>query len=183
MAEEGIYDPAMALRKAAARLRIDTKGNLPSTEEIEFALDQHHRLYRADVQEEHIGALRKLALEAMRFLAEFSPLLVGGVWEGSAGKFSPIVLHLFPNTPEDVVRKLLNAGIPFEEQNHAHGTLTHRSGEYPGVSFYADGTRIELMLFPPEWQKRPPKRKSMRPEGGTLSELTELLEPPQHPQA
>ena len=176
LAEEGIHDKATALRKATARLGIAAKGNLPNAEEIDCALDQHHRLYRSDIQDGHISALRKLALEAMRFLVDFSPLLVGGVWDGSAGKFSPIILHLFPHSPEEVLRKLLDAGIPFEEKSHAQGTPTHRSGEHPGLSFYADGTRIDLMLFPPDWQKRFQKRRDGRPTGGTAAELIELLE-------
>ena len=55
----------------------------------------------------------------MRFLAAFHPVLVGGVWNGGAGKFSPVRLYLYPQTPEDVIRKLLDTGIPFEEKSHS----------------------------------------------------------------
>ena len=175
MVEEGIHQYWTARRKAAIRLGMQTAGNLPRIEEIEAALTEYHRLYRSVAQELHINRLRKLAAEAMQFLEAFSPLLVGGVWDGSAGKFSPVILHLFPNAPEDVIQKLLDAHIPFEEKSHVVGVGACESIEYPALVFYVDGTQMELLLFAPDTKRRSVRRINGRLSGGTLKELEGLM--------
>lgn len=172
MAEEGIDDHGLARKKAAARLGVAAHGKLPRKEEIDAALVEHHRLFRPSDQPRLLARLRKLALEAMRFLADFSPLLVGGVWNGGAGRFSPIRLHLFPQAPEDVMRKLWDARIPFEEKSHSDMELP---GEQPALHFYVDGTRVELLLFPAAWKSRSLRRKGGAPVGGDVKELQKLM--------
>lgn len=175
MVEEGIHNHWAARRKAAVRLGVETTRNWPRVEEIDAALMDYHKLYRPSAQALHIARLRKLAVEAMQFLEAFSPLLVGAVWEGSAGKFSPITLHLFPNVPEDVIRKLLDARIPFEEKIHAIGFGSERNAEYPALLFHVDGTAMELLLFPPDRKGRSLKKKRGRLPGCSLKELLDLI--------
>jgi len=175
MAEEGIEDPGVAKKKAADRLGLADCRNLPRTEEIEAALVEYHRLYGDSDQPRRIAHLRKIALEAMRFLADFSPLLVGGVWSGAAGRFSPIRLHLFPDAPEDVMRKLWDARIPFEEKSHTLPRDSDLAGEQPALHFYVDGTRVELLLFPSTWKTRIPRKKGGQIVGGNLKDLQELM--------
>jgi hypothetical protein len=175
MAEEGIDEHGLAKKKAAARMGLAEHRNLPRTEEIEAALIEHHRLFGAADQPRRLAHLRKLALEAMRFLAEFSPVLVGGVWNGSAGKFSPIRLHLFPHAPEDVMRKLWDAHIPFEEKSHCPPREEELPGEQPALHFYADGTRVELLLFPYAWKGRVLRKKGGQPNGGSIKDVQKLM--------
>jgi len=175
MAEEGIHNHWAARRKAAVRLGVETTRNLPRAEEIDAALIDYHKLYRPSAQALHIARLRKLAIEAMRFLEAFSPLLVGAVWEGSAGKFSPVTLHLFPNAPEDVIRKLLDARIPLEEKSHVVAVGVERPTGYPALVFYVDDTPMELLLFPPYMKGRSLKRKGGRLPGCSLKELLDVI--------
>jgi hypothetical protein len=175
MVEDGIHSHWAAMRKAAARLGVERTRNLPRIEEVDAALIDYHKLYRPSAQAQHIARLRKLALEAMRFLEAFSPLLVGAVWEGSAGKFSPVTLHLFPDAPEDVIGKLLDAGIPFEEKSHVGGVGVDRSAELPALFFYVDGTPMELLLFPPDMKGRSLKKKAGRLPGWSLKELSDMI--------
>ncbi|MDD5035397.1 MAG: hypothetical protein PHE55_11640 [Methylococcaceae bacterium] len=175
MAEEGIHEHGLAKKKAAARIGVPECRNLPRTEEIEAALTEHHRLFGTFEQPRRIARLRKLALEAMRFLAEFSPLLVGGVWDGGAGKFSPIRLHLFPSTAEEVMRKLLDCKIPFEEKSHPWAQEGEPLADYPGLQFYVDDTRVELLLLPSEMKGRSLRKKGGRLNGGTLKEVEMLI--------
>lgn len=175
MAEEGIEEHGLAKKKAADRLGLADCRNLPRNEEIEAALIEHQRLFSDADQPRRIAHLRKLALEAMRFLAEFSPLLVGGVWNGAAGRFSPIRLHLFPNTPEDVMRKLWDAHIPFEEKSHTVPRGEELPGEQPALHFYVDGTRVELLLFPIAWKTRMLRKKGGQPIGGGTKDLQKLM--------
>ncbi|SMF94149.1 hypothetical protein SAMN02949497_1456 [Methylomagnum ishizawai] len=163
MAEEGIHDRLPAKQKAAARLGIADARLLPRNEEIDEALEEYHRLYRADVQKPHIARLRRLALEAMRFLQDFAPRLVGGVLEGTAGEFSPVTLHLFPDAPEDVLRKLMDRGIPFEEKTASLPGGGKRTADYPALRFRVDGVEVELALLPPELKAR--AREKHTPKG------------------
>ena len=175
MAEEGIDEPGLAKKKAAARMGVAEQRNLPRKEEIEAALVEHQRLFGAADQPRRVAHLRKLALEAMRFLADFSPLLVGGVWSGSAGRFSPIRLHLFPHAPEDVMLKLLNARIPFEEKSHSLPREAELPGEQPALHFYVDDTRVELLLFPRAWKGRGLPKKAGQAAGGSAKDLEKLM--------
>ncbi|MFM8331258.1 MAG: hypothetical protein ACKN9T_06180 [Candidatus Methylumidiphilus sp.] len=181
MAEEGIDEHGLAKKKAAARLGVAASRNLPRKEEIEAALVEHQRLFAGAEQPLRLARLRKLAAEAMRLLSEFSPLLVGGVWNGGVGKFSPIRLHLFAAAPEDVMRKLWNARIPFEEKSHSLPPEAELPGEQPALHFYVDGTRVELLLFPATWKGRSLRKKAgQATSGGDMKDLLRLMDE-EHP--
>lgn len=176
IAEEGINDYLPAKNKAAARLGIANSRSLPRNEEIDQALEEYHRLYRSDTQPQHITRLRKLALEAMRFLEEFSPRLVGGALDGSASKYSPIVLYVYPETPEDVIKKLVEVRIPFKERSFSFN-LGHRRGvTYPGLDFFVDGVRVELVVLPPELKGQRINRKEKAVPGGSLQDVEKLID-------
>lgn len=166
--EEGVADYLLAKQKAAGRVGVAATRNLPRNEEIDTALEEYHRLYRADKQREHITRLRKLALEAMDFLRAFSPRLVGGVLEGSAGDFSPITLHLFPDSPEDVIRTLMDHGIPFSEKPASVPTDSGRTPAYSALCFVVDGVEIQSVLLPMELKQQRLSRKERHlPRGDT----------------
>ena len=90
MCEAGVRDFQLAKRKALQRLRIDEQRNLPSNEEIEAAVSEYQRLFRADTQPRRLAELRKAAVRAMRFLARFEPRLVGAVLGGTAVAFKDV---------------------------------------------------------------------------------------------
>ena len=98
MCEAGINDFQLAKRKALQRLRINEQRNLPSNEEIEFAVGEYQRLFRADSQPRRLAELRRAAVRAMRFLSRFQPRLVGAVLSGTADEHSDVCLHLFAET-------------------------------------------------------------------------------------
>jgi hypothetical protein len=175
MAEEGVHDYLPAKNKAAARLGVTDSRCLPRNEDIDQALEEHHRLYRADVQSQHIIRLRKLALEAMRFLQDFSPRLAGAVLEGRAGEFSPIALHLFPDAPENVIHRLMDGGIPFTERSVALPAGPNRADSYPALCFWVDGVEIELVLLPAEFRQRRWMRKDKNLPKGEAEDVEELI--------
>lgn len=176
IAEEGYHQYGLAKQKAAARLGVDSSRNLPGNEEIDQALEEHHRLYRAHIQPRHINRLRELALEAMRFLQAFSPRLVGGVLEGSAGEFSPITLHLFPDTAEEVMAKLMDGRIPFREKTVSLA-MGPTSTDYPALYFFVDGVEIVLILLPVAlMQQRPANaRRARKSPRGDLEDVEAMV--------
>lgn len=156
MAESGIRDFATAKRKAAQCHGVEQSRNLPSNEEIELALIDYQRLFRSDTQPEVLRQLRETALKAMTMLEEFQPCLVGPILNGSADENTPVYLHLFADTAEQVLIFLMERHIPYEQGernvNLGNGQLRH----YPKFSFVAGETPIELTVFPLEGPRQPP---------------------------
>ena len=184
MVEEGIDETGVAKKKAAVRLGVAAHRNLPRKEEIEAALIEHLRLYGQSDQAQRLAKLRSLALEAMRFLAAFHPVLVGGVWSGGAGKFSPVRLYLYPQTPEDVIRKLLDTGIPFEEKSHSLTRDAETLAGQPAFHFQVDGVRVELLLLPAAWKAQNLHRKGGLLAGGGIKDVERIMlaeNPPYNP--
>ena len=156
MCETGVRDFQLAKRKALQRLRIDEQRNLPSNEEIEAAVSEYQRLFRADIQPRRLAELRKAAVRAMRFLARFEPRLVGAVLSGTADEHSDICLHLFAETAEEVGLFLLDNDVP-----HEHGERTLRlasddTERLPTCRFLADDVPVELVVFAERVRRRVP---------------------------
>ncbi|WP_255556599.1 hypothetical protein ABZN20_15145 [Methylococcus sp. ANG] len=147
MAEQGIDNPQQALNKAAARLGQADRRRLPEPEEVDAALIEYNRLFRPATQNAELDRQRLLALEAMEFLAEFDPRLTGAALDGTAGRHSSITLHVFADAPEEVMRKLLDAHLPFRETS-CRCRLRGENMTLPALSFYVDETPMELCIFP-----------------------------------
>jgi len=148
--EEGVDDYAVAKRKASERLGLDWKKFLPDDNTVTAALQEYHRIFRFQRQDEFIYRSRKTALEAMELLEGFFPRLTGGVLEGTAGEHNPIVLNLYPEIPEEVVWKLADTGIRFREAPDL--VLKHGKGrmEIPVLMLEWNGRLIEVRLYPPK---------------------------------
>ena len=177
MAEEGIKDFLTAKRKAAARLGVSKRALLPGNAEIEQALVEYQRLFKAAEQPLQLRRLRQAALEAMRFLARFRPRLVGAVLNGTAGPHADVNLHLFADTSEEVALFLLEHTIPFEASERR---LRLGNGEYasfPVFGFGAGGVNIDLTVFGPGAEREAPRSpvdgRPMRRAG--LAEVQSLL--------
>ena len=148
MAQEGVKDFHAAKRKAAAHLGAPDTANMPRNLEVEEALQELHRIYGGDTQSEYLNQLREVAIDAMKFLKDFHPRLVGSVLRGTAGEFADINLHLFADTAEEVSVFLMDANIPFETTTKKlrFGRDTWR--ELPAFRFLAEEFPLELVVFP-----------------------------------
>ena len=153
--ESGLHDFHYAKQKAAEHLNATDTRNLPNNIEIEDAIREYQRLFKADSHPPHLRLLRTTALEAMRFFRDFSPRLAGPVVNGTADEHSGVCLHLFSESLEEVDMKLLDHNIPYELINkHVHW----RSDAYETITaykFYVDGIRIEALIFNHR-QRQPP---------------------------
>jgi hypothetical protein len=148
MAEEGVQDFRFAKRKAAERLGFDVRSlHLPTNLEVEQALAEHQRLFRADSQSMHIRQLRETACEAMRMLNGFNARLVGSVLAGTASDHAIIYLHVFSDVPEHVAIFLMEKNIPYEVSARKLRSGAGVQHEYPVYRFVAGDTPIELTVF------------------------------------
>lgn len=112
--ESGKHDYQSAKVKAAERLGIHERGNLPRNEEIEAALREYQRLFRSDSQPGALAELREVAIKAMELLQTFEPRLVGPVLAGTADEGDPVNLHVFADTAEEVALFLMDRHIPYQ---------------------------------------------------------------------
>jgi len=148
MAEDGIDDFALAKRKAARQLGVSEAQSLPRNDEIEAELRAYRALYQAEEHPQVIGELRRIALDAMQALEQFSPYLTGAVLTGTAGPFAEIELQLFPDSAKDVEIFLLDRNIAF---------TTHEGRRYSGdqaratsfISMQWQGVPLRLAVCDP----------------------------------
>ena len=119
IAEHGISDWSLAKRKAARQLMLPEREALPGDDEVAAALADHHALFRRDEHSEQLRAQREQALRWMKRLAEFSPLLTGGVAQGWATEHSDIRLELVAGDAKAVEMVLLNADVGYRVMNSA----------------------------------------------------------------
>lgn len=145
--EEGYRDYHVAKLKAIKRLGcIGNKLGQPSNKEIHQALVTRVQRYSTTNERAFLKKLREEALIAMQFLISFSPMLVGAVRDGTAGKFDPICLHLFASSTEEVIFFLVDRQIPFKEKECSL-LISGKLSVQPVLSFYVDDFEIELILF------------------------------------
>ena len=176
MSEHGIGDYRHAKLKAAGHLRIDDEQALPRNREVEQALREHQRLFRADQQPQALRVRREAAAQAMHFFASFQPRLVGPVLDGTADAHSSVSLHLFSDDPDAVPRFLVEHDIPF--QPHARRLRMSRSdsAEFPAYLFAADDLPFDLTVLPHDLLRQAPldridERRMQRASLGTLQSL------------
>jgi hypothetical protein len=147
MSDEGLRDYRQAKMKAAARLGIFDDASLPKNHEIEDALREHQRLFRAD-QPETLQHLREAAIEAMKFFAEFEPRLVGAVLEGTADEHSAVCLHLHDDGADRIAVFLQERGIPYEERTRRLRLERDTTADVPVFVFAAGDSAIDITVLP-----------------------------------
>lgn len=147
--DEGVKDFHLAKQKAATRLKLSEQSALPRNSEIEQALADHQNLFNAAAFAAQLRKMREVALAAMKTMAEFEPLLTGGVLNGTAGPHDVISLHLFADASEEVLVKMLQLGIPYESRDKRFRWNAKEAPTlFPTVLFSADQREVELAIFP-----------------------------------
>ncbi len=146
MLEEGIRDYHHAKRKAAAHLGL-AGGGLPTNLEIRDAIHRYRELFFTAEDFARETRLWRTALAVMRLLEGFEPRLTGPVLEGTAGRHSPVVLHVFSDTTEAVLWHLIERGIQYEEFERRL-RLRGETRAVPGVRFFGGDVEVEVMVFP-----------------------------------
>jgi hypothetical protein len=147
IAEGGLRDYRQAKLKAAQRLGIFDDLSLPKNGEIEDALREHQRLFRAD-QPGTLQQLREAAVEAMRFFADFEPRLVGPVLDGTADEHSAVCLHLHDDGGDRVAMFLQEKGIPYEERTRRLRLERDTTADVPVFVFSAGDSAIDITVLP-----------------------------------
>ncbi len=147
IAEDGA-DYATAKRKAARLVLGNQKVRgdiLPDNQQVEEEVRQYQALFFGDEHAQHLLHLRRLALELMERLAEFSPFLTGAVLNGTATEHSDIHLQLFADSAKDIAVFLLNARIDYEVSEATHFRRPDRGVEVLSFMYQQEG--VHLILY------------------------------------
>jgi hypothetical protein len=120
---------------------------MPTNHEIEQAVSDYQRLFQGDQQPEMLVALRRRAIEAMKFLEPFRPQLVGPVLAGTATRFSEIVLHVHCGTPEEIATYLEDRNISPTHASRSVKVRANTSVELPAFRFLAGDCAVVLVVF------------------------------------
>jgi len=152
IAEHGLTDWTLAKRKASRQLMLSESAPLPSNDEIEAALVEHHALFGGDA---HVAALRRQRTEAlawMRRLAQWNPVLVGGVAAGWATEHSDVRIELVADDPKAVEIALASAGV-------AYAALPPRADD-TGAHLRIDSPRaaVRLAILTPQQRRNRPRQ-------------------------
>lgn len=174
--ESGSRDFHAAKQKAAQQLGATDTKSLPNNSEIELALGEYQRIFRATSQPEHLSRLREIAVEAMQFLEDFNPRLVGSVLSGTADEHSIIRIHLFADTVESVGFYLSDKKIPHELSERRLKIGIDQYQNYSAYEFIVDEAHVELVVFLPKQRQIPLSPVDGKPmKRATVTEVELLL--------
>jgi hypothetical protein len=168
IAEDGA-DYATAKRKAAKQVLGNTKVRgeiMPDNAQIEEEVRTYNELFLSDTQPARLLHLRKLAVQLMEDLAQFSPHLTGSVLNGTAGEHSDIHLQLFADSAKDVEIFLINKNVDFEVSESVH--FRGKSEPVETLSFMWNKEGVHLSLYETDDLRGAPKTSAE----GKLSRAT-----------
>ncbi len=183
--EEG-HEYGAAKRRALQQLgsaRGTSRGDAPSSEDVEDAVREYLTLYCADTQPHELRALRGLALRWMARLADFRPHVSGAVWRGTATRLSDVHLDLYCDDPKSMEIALINQGIDYESGLEPSNHPGHRGEPVPVLSLAEHcvelGETVALQLAVRDFEDL---RGALKPDArgrtwrGDASALRRLLE-------
>ena len=168
MSEEHLSDFYRAKHKAAARLGAANTRNLPRNDEIEKALVEYQKLFRADSQPVRLktpagnGAARHGIPGSVSIHR-----LVGSVLRGTADEHTEITLHVFADTPEEIGLFLMEQGIPYQHGEKRVMLAGGESAFYPAYRFIAEEVPMCLVVFPTNGIRHGPAQRSGWPNCAT----------------
>lgn len=177
MLDEGVRDYAAAKRKATQRLMVDGRANLPSNLEIQAAMLERRRLFADEDELAELQELREAALKVMRRLEGFEPRLVGAVLNGTAGAGARATLHVFADTPEELLFALMERGLRYREAERCQ-RIAGVQQNLPSVLLRVGAVEVEVVVFALDGLRQaPPSPVDGRPmRRADVDEVVALVE-------
>jgi hypothetical protein len=167
--DHGMHDYGQAKRKAAQRFGIRESSALPSNSEIESSVVERQQIFAPDLHAHRLTTMRRLAADIMDLLSGFEPRLVGPVLTGTVTENSPLELHAFTDSPEDVFFELTAHVINIRDCQRRYRLNGQGLTITPGFRFTKDGERVYVIIFPEKGLRQAPMspvdRRSMQRAG------------------
>ena len=173
-----MQDYAYAKHKAARQAGLTDANALPDNREIESALREYQGLYQSDNQPAELRQLREVAVKVMREFAEFRPLLVGAVLNGTANQFSEVTLQLFADDTKSLALFLVNRRYRFE-QAEKRVRVGDDWVDVPQFFLEVDGAPVTLAVYATGDERLAPRARPEAdgPQRARLAEVEALLAP------
>ncbi|MDT8319247.1 MAG: hypothetical protein RQ826_01835 [Xanthomonadales bacterium] len=184
LATEGQRNYHAAKKKAAQRIGVSDRVALPSNIEVKDALQSYLLLYGGAAHLENLDRLRASAATVMQALEEFRPRLVGPVLDGTADPHSRISLHVFCDSPDQLVLYFLEKSITFKQEQRKIRWFDGSYRTMPLIVFdFEDTVMVELMVFDAvNLRQAPPSPVDGKPQPrANLAEVECLLSGPPSP--
>ena len=176
LSEGGLSSVDAARRKAAQRYGCADQRQWPEPSEIVAAWAERQRLFAASGAHD-LQRLRRVARDVMGLFADLDPELVDGVATGIADAHTRISLRLYADAPEQVVFRLLDRRIPWQESERRLLFGGRRREARPAFRIAAEGADVEIVVLRPADRADPPRDAATgRPAAALgLAELAALL--------
>ncbi len=177
IATEGQHNYHAAKRKAAARIGVSDRLALPANLEVQEALSAYLQLYGGESHQQNLYRMRSAAIEAMRSFDSWNARLVGAVLDGTAVSHARITLHVFCDSPDDLVHHLMENNIPFRQEQRQIRWHDGNQRILPILVIKPGEHTVELMVFNElQLRQSPPCPIDGKPQKrATLAEVEKLL--------
>ncbi len=152
---------------------------LPSNLEVALELDKIAEENEGEKRGERLVQMRKEALEMMRLLGRFCPVLIGSVWRGTIKQGSDIDIAVYTDDPEEILKILKARGI--NVQKTAWTTVNKRGATLESFHIYAEtvskhGLEIVARSREEAGKKRKCETFGDELKGLSIKELEKVLE-------
>lgn len=162
--------------KAAKILRTSL---LPSNLQVAIQLDKIAEENEGEARKKQLIHLRKQALELMKLLRAYNPVLVGSAWRGTVHHNSDIDLEVYHQDPQQVLEKIDQNDLKVLRTERVKVTQEGRRKEYFHIYLkMACNETAEVVVRSPEEadQERRCEIYGDEISGLTFTELKKLLE-------
>jgi predicted nucleotidyltransferase len=152
---------------------------LPSNLEVALELDKIAEENEGEARKERLIKMRKEALEIMKVMGAFCPILIGSVWRGTIKRGSDIDISVYGDEPEQIVNILKLKGINVSRANWT--TVNKKGATITSFHIYAQtqakhGLEIVVRAQEEVGKKRRCETFGDEIKGLNIRELEKLLE-------
>ena len=109
---------------------------LPSNLEIALELDKIAEEIEGTKRKERLIQMRNEALETMKLLSSFCPILIGSVWRGTIKRGSDIDIAIYSDGPDEIINIFESAGVKVSKT--AWTTVNKRGATLESFHIYAE---------------------------------------------
>jgi predicted nucleotidyltransferase len=151
---------------------------LPSNLEVALELDKVTEENEGAERKERLVQMRREALDVMRMLDAFCPVLIGSVWRGTIKQGSDIDIAVYTDKPQDPVNVLKAGGVKVSKTTWT--TVNKRGITLESFHIYAQtpaGHGLEITVRSPEEAKKKRRCEIFGDElrGLNIKELAKVL--------
>ena len=112
-------------------------------------------------RKERLIQMRKEALEVMRLLGGFCPVLIGSVWRGTIKQGSDIDIAVYADDPEEIVNVLKAGGVKVSKT--AWTTVNKRGATLESFHIYAETPSKHGLEIVPAAERKQGKNGNAKP--------------------